>query len=54
MGVGGGLETVLGKSQMAIGFLKNSGMDPPQEAVGPLGSNCFLREVRMALYEILS
>ena len=26
-----------GKSQVAIGFLRNSGMDPPQEAIGPEG-----------------
>ena len=29
------------KSQMAIGFLRNSGMDTPREAIGP---NCFSRE----------
>ena len=35
------------KSQVAIGFLRNSGMDygPPREAVGALGSNCFWKEV---------
>ena len=27
-----------GKSQMAIGFLKNSDTDIPQEAVRPIGS----------------
>ena len=37
-----------GKSQVAMGFLINYGTDPPREAIGPLGSNCFLREVRMA------
>ena len=26
------------KSQVAIGFLRNTGMDPPEEAIGPLGS----------------
>ena len=25
------------KSQAAIGFFRNSGMDPPQEALDPLG-----------------
>ena len=25
------------KSQVAIGFLRNSGTDPPREAIGPLG-----------------
>ena len=36
-----------GKSQVAIGFLRNTGMDLPQE--GPI---CFLREVHMASCEI--
>ena len=31
---------------MAIGFLRNTGTDPPREAIGPLGSNCFSRVVR--------
>ena len=30
---------------MAIGFLRNTGKDPPPEAIGPLGSNGFSREV---------
>ena len=37
----GGLDPP-GKSQVAIGSLRNTGMDPV------LGSNCFSREVRMA------
>ena len=28
------------------------GTDPPREAIGPKGSNCFSREVRTALCEI--
>ena len=32
---------------MTKGLLRNSGTDPPsQEAIGPLGTNCFLMEVR--------
>ena len=42
------------KSQVAVGFLRNKGTDHPQEAIGPLGSNCFLKEVRTILYEIPS
>ena len=26
-----------GKSQVAIGFLRNTGMDSPREAIGPFG-----------------
>ena len=26
-----------GKSQVAIGFVRNTDTDPPQEAIGPLG-----------------
>ena len=33
-GDGGGGGGGAGKSQMAIGVLRNSGMDPPQEAIG--------------------
>ena len=32
-----GSEPHLKKSQMAIGFLKNSGMNPTREAIDPLG-----------------
>ena len=32
-------------------LLINSGTDPPGEAIGPLRSNGFLREVRTALCE---
>ena len=41
-----------GKSEVVIGFLGNSGLDTPREAIGPIGSNCFSREVQTALYEI--
>ena len=33
------------KSQVAIGFLRNTDMDPLQIAIGCLGSNFFSREV---------
>ena len=36
-----------GKSQVAIGFLSTDG--PLREAIGPLESNCFSKEVRTAL-----
>ena len=46
----GGLETPLPlENHVAIGFLKNTGTDPPQEAIGPLRSNCIMREGSMAL-----
>ena len=41
-----------GKSEADICFLRNIGTDPPQEAIGPIGSNCFLREVCTAQCEI--
>ena len=41
------------ESQVVIGFVRNTGTDPPQEAIGPIGSNCFLREVRIALWNML-
>ena len=46
-GGGQGVQTPfpLKKSQVAVGFRRNTDMDPPQEAIGPLGSNCFSREV---------
>ena len=37
------------KSQVAIGFLRNSDTDPPREVFGPLGSNCCSRTVRTVL-----
>ena len=43
-----------GKSQVAIGFLRNAGTDPTREAIGPKGSNCYSREVRTTLCEINS
>ena len=43
--VGMGSRTPPGKSQVAIGFLWNTGTDHPREAIGPLGSNCHSREV---------
>ena len=42
----------LGKLQVVIGFLRNTGTDPHREAIVPLGSNCFSREVRTALCKI--
>ena len=47
-GGAGGLDPH-GKSQVAIGFLRHSGTNYPREAIGPLGSNCFSREVHTAL-----
>ena len=44
-GGGGWSRPTPGKSQVAIRFLKNSATDPPQEAIGPIGANCFSREV---------
>ena len=49
---GAGGQTFPGKSQVAKGFLRNSGTDQPREAVGPFGSNCLSREVRMVLCEM--
>ena len=46
--MGSGL-TPLRKSQVAIGFPRQSGTDPPREAIGPKGSNCFSRGVSAAL-----
>ena len=43
-GGGGGVDRGSGppgKSQVAIGFLRNTGTDPPREAIRPKGSNCF-------------
>ena len=37
------------KSKVALGSLRTSGTDRPQEAIGPFGSNCFSREVCTAL-----
>ena len=39
----GGTKPPSGKSQMAIGFLRDTGTDPPREDIGPQG---FSREVR--------
>ena len=36
---------------VAIGFPRNTGTDPSQEAIGPLGSICFIREVHTILCE---
>ena len=36
-GGGQGVWTPPGKSQVAVGFLRNSGMDQPREALGSLG-----------------
>ena len=35
-----------------IGLFNNTGTDPTREAIGPFGSNCFMREVRTALCKI--
>ena len=43
---GSGVPGPHGKSQVTVGFLRNSGTDPPREAIGPLGSNCSSKEVR--------
>ena len=43
---GGGELDPFEKSQVAIYFRTNTGSDLPREAIGPLGSNCFSREVR--------
>ena len=40
------------ENQVAMCLLRNNGTDPPREAIGPLGSNCYLREVRKALCKI--
>ena len=40
------------ENHVAICFLKNTGTDPPREAIGHLWSNCFSMEVSMALCEI--
>ena len=37
------------KSQVAIGLFRNSCTDHPRQAIGPLGSSCFSRDVRTAL-----
>ena len=37
-----------GKSEVAIGFLRHIGSILRREAIGPRGSNCFLREVCMS------
>ena len=36
-GTGGSTPPPPGKSQVAIGFLRNTDMDPPREAIGSLG-----------------
>ena len=40
------------ENHVSIGFLRNTGTDPPPEAIGPIRSICFSREVRTALCEI--
>ena len=67
-GQGPDLPPLPGKSQVAIGLLTDSGRDRSREAIGPgyilvstalkkqldpLGSNCFLRAVPIALYNTL-
>ena len=41
-----------GKSKVTVGFLRNTGTDPPREAIGPIGPNSFSMEVSTALCEI--
>ena len=33
-------------------FFRNTGTEPPQEAIGPIGSNCFLREVLISAFVV--
>ena len=40
----GGSDLPPGKSQLAIEFLRNYVRYHPREAIGPIGSNCFLRK----------
>ena len=42
-----------GKSQVAISFLKNSGTDPPREAIKPR-SNCLLRKVHARIQKVFA
>ena len=35
------------------GFLKNTGRDPTQEAIGPKWSNCFSMEVRTSVKTLI-
>ena len=42
-GGGRGPDLPPGKLQVVIGFFRNTGVDPPREAIGP---NCFSRVVR--------
>ena len=49
---GGGGPNPPGKSQVALCILRNTGMGTPREAVGPILSNCFSREVPTAVGEI--
>ena len=44
-GGAGGPDPPLKKTQVAMVFLRNSGMDTYQEAIGPIRSNCFSKEV---------
>ena len=41
------------KSQVTISIPRNSGTKIPGEAIGPFRFSSFLREVRIALFEIL-
>ena len=51
LGMGSGPPTP-GKSQVAICFLRHTGTDSPRDAIRPLESNHFSREVRTAVCEI--
>ena len=48
---GGSWSGPIGKSEVAIGYLRKCGTDTCREAIGPIGSNCFSREVRTTLSE---
>ena len=48
----GGPDSPLGNHKWLEVSLKILVLTPSQEAIGPKGSNCFSREVRMALCEI--
>ena len=46
-----GSEPLLEKPQVAIGFLRNTGMNPTLEAIEPIGSNYVPRYASTALCE---
>ena len=52
VGAGGLPPPTPGKSQVAIGSLRNTGTYFPQELIGPIRSNCLSKEARTVLCEI--